>query len=146
MGRLKKKTMIHLLRILIILLVTTMAQAQTGSGTIELKILQIDNANGQMRIGIYDSEDSWLKKPMKGVSSKITDGKCEMNFTNMADGTYAISVYHDEDNDGELDAILGIPTEDTGSSNDAPARFGPPKWVDAKFEVTGGIVKQIINL
>ena len=138
--------MIHLARILILLLVTTLAQAQEEGNIIEVEILQIDNEKGQMLIGLYDSEDNWLNKPAKGMFGKIIDGKSEATFENVSDGTYAISVFHDEDNDRELDTILGIPTEDTGASNDAPARFGPPKWEDAKFEVKGGIIKQIINL
>lgn len=138
--------MIHLARILLLLLVTVIAQAQEEGGAIEVKILQIENAKGQMLIGLYDSEESWLKKPAKGVFGKIIDGQSEANFTNIPVGTYAISVYHDADDDGELDTLLGIPTEDTGRSNDAPARFGPPKWEDAKFEVKAGTVKQIINL
>ncbi len=138
--------MIHLARILLLLLVTVIAQAQEEGGAIEVKILQIENAKGQMLIGPYDSEESWLKKPAKGVFGKIIDGQSEANSTNLPDSTYAISVYHDADDDGELDTLLGIPTEDTGSSNDTPARFGPPKWEEAKFEVKGGTVKQIINL
>lgn len=39
------------------------------------------------------------------------------------------------------------PTEATGTSNNAPARFGPPKWADAKFEVRNNVVlKMEINL
>ena len=40
---------------------------------------------------------------------------------------------------GELNFFMGMyPTESTGFSNNAPARFGPPKWQDAKFEVKNG--------
>lgn len=123
-----------------------MTHTQEGRGVIQVKIIGIDHTSGQIRIGLYNGEDSWLKKPPKAVSVKIIDGESEANLTNMPVGIYAVSVYHDEDNDGELDTILGIPTEATGSSNDAPARFGPPKWCDAKFELKGEMVKQIINL
>lgn len=138
--------MFHLARILLLLLLSSMAYAQEEGSTIEVEILQIDNEKGQIRIGLYDSEESWLKKPKKGLLGKIVDGKSSAVFVNIPNGTYAISVYHDEDNDGELDSILGIPTEDTGSSNNAPARFGPPKWEVANFEVKGRSLQKIINL
>jgi uncharacterized protein (DUF2141 family) len=102
--------MIHLARFLILFLMTTIAQAQDEGSTVEVKILHIDNEKGQMLIGLYDSEASWLKKPTKGMFAKITDGKSEVKFTNIPDGTYAISSFHDEDNDGELDTIFGITT------------------------------------
>ncbi len=139
--------MIHLVRILLLLLVTTFVHAQEETTTIEVGITHIDNAKGQMVIGLYDSEGNWLNKLYIGTFGAIENGSSKATFKNVPSGTYAISVFHDENNDGKLDTnFLGIPSEDTGSSNDAPARFGPPKWEVAKFEVKGGTVKQIIKL
>ncbi len=139
--------MIHLARILVILMLGTMVYAQEESGTIEVTVAGFDNEKGQVLIGLYNSEALWLKKTYKGRTGQIENGKSKAVFTNIPNGVYAISVFHDEDNDGKLDTnFLGIPSEDTGSSNDAPARFGPPKWEKAKFEVKGTTVKQIINL
>jgi len=139
--------MINLVRIILFLLITTFVHAQEEGNDITLEINSIDTDDGQMRIGLYDSEDNWLKKPLKGITGKIVDGTCKASFSNIPDGTYAISVFHDENNDGKLETnFLGIPSEDTGSSNDSPSRFGPPKWEDAKFEVKGGTIKQVITL
>lgn len=121
------------------------AQEKIGSN-VEVEITNIENGEGQMLIGLYNSEGNWLASPYKGQYGKIVNGKCEVVFNNIMNGTYAISVFHDEDNDGKLDTFLGIPTEDTGSSNNAPARFGPPKWQDAKFELNGESIKQSIKL
>jgi len=129
-----------------VLLITTVANAQKETATIAVKIVQIDNNDGQMLIGLYDSKANWLKTAYKGVFGKIEDGACTVLFEDIPNGTYAISTFHDEDNDGELDTFLGIPREDTGSSNDAPAKFGPPKWEVAKFEVKGENITQVINL
>lgn len=134
-------------RIFLIVLFTTIMHAQEETTAIEIEITNIDNDDGQMRIGLYNSKDHWLKKPLKGITGEIVDGKCTASFSDISDGTYAISVFHDKNNDGKLETnFLGIPSEDTGSSNDAPARFGPPKWEDAKFEVKGGTIKQVITL
>lgn len=139
--------MIHLARMLLLVLLTAVTHAQEKSSTIEIEINNIDNSEGQILIGLYDSKDHWLKKIYKGGVGKISEGKSTFSFTNIPVGTYAVSVFHDENKDGKLDTnFLGIPKEDTGSSNNAPARFGPPKWEDAKFEVVGSTVKQIIQL
>jgi uncharacterized protein (DUF2141 family) len=116
------------------------------SGTIQLQIDNIENDKGQMLIGLYDSEDNWLSKIYVGKVAKITDGSAEITFENVPLGVYAISVFHDEDNNGKLKTFLGIPTESTGSSNNAPARFGPPKWEDAKFTLAEKTVHQKIAL
>lgn len=138
--------MFYFVRILVVLFIGTAATAQSEKATITVEILNIENNKGQILIGLYDSEGTWLNKHYEGAFGTITGGKCTVSFKSIPVGTYAISVFHDEDEDEELDTFLGIPTEDTGSSNDAPAKFGPPKWEDAKFEVNGGIIKQIINL
>ena len=51
-------------------------------------------------------------------------------------GSYAISTYHDENDNDKLDKnIVGIPKEAYGFSNDATGFMGPPKWEDAKFDL-----------
>lgn len=115
-------------------------------GTIELEITNIDNGDGQMMIGLYDSEENWLNKIVIGKIGVIKNGGSKIVFENIPNGTYAISVFHDEDSNGKLKTLFGIPLEDTGSSNDAPAKFGPPLWEDAKFQLKGGTLKQTINL
>lgn len=138
--------MYTLTRVIIFLLFTVVVKAQEEGTTIVLEIENISSEEGQMLIGLYDNSDNWLQKPVKGMVGKIENGQSIVRFLDIPNGTYAISVFHDEDNDGKLDSFLGIPTEATGSSNDAPARFGPPTWKDAKFEVSGGTITQIINL
>ncbi len=122
-------------------------QAQEETATIEVQFENIASDDGKMLIGLYDSEDNWLKTRSKGAVAKIVNGTSKTSFNSIPDGVYAISVFHDENNNGKLDTnFFGIPSEDTGASNDAPARFGPPKWEDAKFVIKGGTIKQIINL
>lgn len=119
-----------------------------AQNTIEVSMLGFENNNGTAMIAMYDSEESFLEKPFKGQLSPIADNKAVVTFTDIPDGIYAISVFHDEDNNGKLNMMMGFyPSEATGSSNDAPARFGPPKWEDAKFEVKDGeVLKMNINL
>ncbi|MGI9552193.1 MAG: DUF2141 domain-containing protein, partial [Aurantibacter sp.] len=53
---------------------------------------------------------------------------------NLDIGDYAISIYHDVDADGELDAnLFKIPTEPTGFSNNPKSIFGPPDYRKALF-------------
>ncbi|MGB3150347.1 MAG: DUF2141 domain-containing protein [Maribacter sp.] len=131
---------------LILLFCLTNVFAQDASlGAIELEMDTIENDEGQMLIGLYDAEENWLNKIRIGKVGVIKKGKSRVIFENIPEGTYAISVFHDQDNNGKLKTFLGIPTEGTGSSNNAPARFGPPKWEDAKFQVQGNSIEQKIN-
>lgn len=120
--------------------------AQDQGAEIEVEVVNIEHEKGKILIGLYNAEGHWLKKIYKGTYGKIANGKASATFSGISKGVYAISVFHDENNNGELDTLLGIPTEPTGASNDAPARFGPPAWVDAKFEVKEANIKHVIHL
>lgn len=122
--------------------------AQAQLNTVSVEILNFGSNEGHVLVGLYDSEANFLKKRIMGTVSEIENETAVLSFSDVADGVYAISAFHDEDDDGKLNMVLGFyPTEDTASSNNAPARFGPPTWEDAKFEVKGGtVVSQKISM
>lgn len=117
-----------------------------AQNSIEVEITNFASDNGVAQIGLFNTETSFLEKVYKGKEVKIKDRKAVTILTEIPDGTYAISVFHDKNEDGKLNTFLGIPTENYGASNNAPSKFGPPKWKDAKFEVRNGDVKQKISL
>ena len=131
---------------LVILFMGMMLQAQVN--TVVVEITGFSNNDGNALVALYDSESNFLKERVMGTVSEIKDEKAIITFKDIPDGVYAISAFHDEDDDGKLNMVLGFyPTEDIATSNNAPARFGPPTWDDAKFEVKGGtIVSQKISM
>ena len=65
-------------------------------------------------------------------------------FKNIPHDTYALAVFHDENNNGVLDKnALGIPIEPYGFSRNARARFSATPFEDAQFELKG---KQSIDI
>jgi uncharacterized protein (DUF2141 family) len=50
-------------------------------------------------------------------------------------GRYAVSLIHDENGNGKLDTLLGIPKEGFAFSRNPPIRFGAPRYDDASFHV-----------
>jgi uncharacterized protein (DUF2141 family) len=47
-------------------------------------------------------------------------------------GRYALQAFHDANDNLDIDRnFLGFPTERMGFGNDAPMRFGPPRYEDA---------------
>jgi len=110
-------------------------QAQQ-SGTIKVTITNASSDEGKVLIGLYNSEASFLKKTYKGTMSKTVDGKCEVEFKDVPYGEYAVSIFHDENDNNRLDAnFMGIPKEDNACSNNAKGFMGPPKYKDAKFNL-----------
>ncbi|WP_248722334.1 DUF2141 domain-containing protein [Seonamhaeicola sp. ML3] len=115
--------------------------------TITVTITNFDTNQGNAVIGLYNSEGDFLVKSYKSIHTNITNHSCKVVFENIPDGVYAISMFHDENDNKILDkGSWGIPKEDYGCSNNAKGFMGPPKWKDAKFEVKGKSINQHIKL
>lgn len=127
-------------KILIFLIInaTTVKNQDVNTYNITVKISGLKNSNGQLLVGLYNSEVDFLEKGFKSLIQEISNKTGTVIFYNIPEGTYAVSFVHDENNNGEIDTnFIGIPKEDYGCSNNAKGTMGPPKWEDAKFELKG---------
>lgn len=95
------------------------------------------NNNGQVMVGLYQGQENFLEKLYFGKVATISNKEAIVVFDNLPAGEYAISLFHDENNNGKLDlGWFGIPKEDYACSNGAKGYFGPPKYEDAKFTIS----------
>lgn len=118
-----------------LLISSVLLQAQN---TIEVHATGFDSNDGTARVGLFNDEETFLYTPQYSEISLIKNKEASVTFANIPDGVYAISVYHDEDDNGKLNLIMGIlPSEDTGTSNNPSVKLGPPKWEESKFEIKG---------
>lgn len=112
---------------------TNAQENETFDLTVEVN--GIKNNQGKIFIAIYDSEETFLNKT-SGIIAEIKDKKSTGIFKGLKKGTYAVSFFHDENNNQKMDTkIFGIPKEPYGFSNGAFGFMGPPKFKDAKFNL-----------
>lgn len=127
-----------LLTIAFIFIGINLSQAQENeikTFDLTIEIEGIENNKGKIYIAIYDSEETFLKKA-KGVVADIKDKKSTGIIKGLKKGSYAVSLFHDENGNKKMDTkIFGIPKEPYGFSNDATGFMGPPKYQDAKFSL-----------
>ncbi len=99
-----------------------------------VEIRGIGSTHGQIRCALYDDASRWLSRDVRASDAVRPEGdSARCRFPALPEGIYAVSVLHDEDDDGEMDLFLGLPRERWGVSRDAPARFGRPRFEDAAF-------------
>ncbi|MFZ0595697.1 MAG: DUF2141 domain-containing protein [Flavobacterium sp.] len=116
------------------LFICSFISAQNVNLTVSVSGLK--NNTGMVRVGLYNSDGTFLKTIYKSVASKIKNNEATVTFESIPAGEYAISTYHDENNNGKLDKnMMGIPSEDYAASNNAKGFMGPPAYKDAKFVV-----------
>ena len=114
---------------------------------ITVLISNFDTNQGKASIALYNSEANFLKKGFESTFKKIDNNSCKVTFKKVPNGVYAISMFHDENDNNKMDTnLFGIPKEDYGCSNNAKGFMGPPKWEDAKFQINNKSITQHITL
>lgn len=109
--------------------------AQENKVALTVHITGLKNNNGKVFIALYDSEKNYLKNET-GTSVSIKNKRAVAIFDAIDAGSYAISFFHDENNNQEMDTnFLGIPKESYGFSNNAKGFMGPPTFKNAKVLV-----------
>jgi uncharacterized protein (DUF2141 family) len=102
-------------------------------------ISNFENNKGICRACIFNSDEAFKKsKPLQCVQTTVSNKATQAVFTNIPDGTYALFVFHDTNNNGKMDTnFLGIPKEGYGASLNKLPFAAAPKFDANKFSLTG---------
>jgi len=108
-----------------------LAQAPKA-GTLKVEIAGIRNAEGNIRVALRSDENTVAAA--KVVEIDPTTLTAEATFDNLAEGSYGVAVFHDENKNENLDfGENGVPLEGYGHSNNPAKRPGPPDFSETKF-------------
>jgi uncharacterized protein (DUF2141 family) len=116
------------------------AAAQSGND-ITVAVDGLRNDKGMVRCGLYASAVGFREpgKELKGVAVPIVGGKATCVFNDMAPGSYAVAVFHAENNETQIETgMFGKPKQGYGFSRDAKGSFGPPSFDAAAYKYAGG--------
>lgn len=103
---------------------------------VKVKVDGIIKGKGNLEISLFDSEDTWLEKPVKKLIVDLSDvDGDEFEITNIAKGNYGISVIQDENKNGEIDMGFMGPEEGYGFSNNPNSMFGPAPFKKAVMAI-----------
>lgn len=112
-----------------------------GTLTLTVEIHGLESDEGSVAVALFDSAASFDQRTDAVASQAVLpkDGLAIWSVADISAGVYAVAVYHDLNDNGELDrTTLGPPSEPYGFSNDARGTFGPPKFNSAAIELRPG--------
>ena len=128
----------------------SIGQSDGKKGTIRIELHNLEHSNGLILLAMIDNADAYPTKGDQAILTKrypINSRPLVIELKDIAHGTYAISIVHDENGNGKLDANwIGIPNEGLGASNDAKGVMGPPSFEDAAFTLNFAIKKLDIHV
>lgn len=112
-----------------------------------VEVEKVEKLEGKVMIALYNEEGKFLKTELMGGSVEAESQLVSYSFKGLEKGIYAVSIFHDINGNGKLDAnFIGIPTEPYAFSNDAKGTFGPPNFEACKFELHTEDQKIVIKL
>jgi len=121
----------------------------SGQGAVNATISNFSNNKGVCRACIFNNAEGF-KKSTGAVACAVIpiSGKTAMvSFKNLPAGSYAISVFHDANNNNRFDTnFLGIPKEGYGASGNNLPFASAPTFSANKFDLTSGQVNLNIRL
>lgn len=109
------------------------------TGTLKIHITGFKNDEGVARIALFHEEEGFPDNRKKaywaGVNS-IIENTSTLYISGIDYGTYAVSVFHDANNNGKIDKIWRIiPKEGFGTSNNIRDEEQGPSYKKSSFEI-----------
>lgn len=127
---------------LVIILLSTFSIQKKETCSLTIDVSELRNSEGTVQFALYNREDAFpdehYKKYFKKLTAKIVNGASTVTFKNMPEGKYAVSILHDEDNNGKIKKGLILPVEGIGFSNFESIGFlNRPTFTKAAFDLKG---------
>lgn len=132
----------------LVLLSASLAAAQ-GNAQVTISVGGLRNLKGQVLVCLTANPKIWpdcSKDPNAQKRSVSAGNASSIIFSDVAPGTYAVSLVHDENGNGKLDTRVMIPKEGFGFSRNPTVTFGPPKFSSSKFSVGADGASQSIKM
>jgi len=130
---------------LIACLVATSVRAEPPRADLVIHASGFPDENGQAIASLFREQDDIFGKPAARVAAPIHQGRATLIFARLPPGDYAVTVFHDENGNGDLDHnLLRLPAEPLGFSNGFSLSVfsGLPSFQKLRFAF-GGDTKSI---
>jgi len=130
---------------LYLIIILSLLTVPFGSGStgimLTLRFEGMKSYEGQVLVAVYDRAEECCTNPEKAhkkLAFRLSEGSNTYTLNGLRPGNYAIVAVHDANANGQMDTnFFGLPKEDYAVSNGAKNLFGPPKFQDAAFPLSG---------
>jgi len=137
------------MRTTLILLAAPLMVGATGpSSSLDVQVEGLRNARGVIHACLVPQSPNFpdCAKSPQAVKTTVPASERAIHFTNIAPGRYAVTLIHDENQNGKLDTMVGIPREGFGFSRNPVIRFGAPKFSQVDIELPAGFTRQMVRM
>jgi uncharacterized protein (DUF2141 family) len=110
--------------------------AAAAAADLTVEVQGVESTAGAVAVALFDNAEAFPTKFAHGQRVKAEGKQAVVVFRDLPPGRYAVSAYHDANENKKLDrGLFGIPKEPYGFSQEARGFGGPPEFRDAAFEL-----------
>jgi uncharacterized protein (DUF2141 family) len=116
--------------------------AQTkDTGTLTIRVTGARNTKGKIGVTLFQDAQGFPDDTSKAIRQQTLDidpntMSAQVTFKGLPQGTFAVSVLHDENGNGKMDKnFVGMPKEGYGASNNPKKKKRAPTFDEAKFSL-----------
>ena len=130
--------------------IATSAQVDQSGSTLTLHVRMegFENTDGEAGVAVWNAARGFPEEIEHAVATTyvtIQDGAAVTRFDQLEPGRYAITVYHDKNDNRRFDKNwLGMPKEDWGVSNNVRPRLRAPRFTEAVRDL--GVGEQLVEI
>ncbi len=134
--------------LLLFMLFTSFTNQADKTFSLTINVEKLRNSEGKVQFALYSKDgsipDENFKKCYKVLKANIVNGSSTITFHGIPSGKYAVSVFHDENNNNKIDKGFLLPTEGIGFSNFKTISItNRPSFVKASFIVQKDTITNI---
>ena len=120
----------------------SLAAQMRDTGTLTVRVTGARNSKGKIGVTLFQNAEGFPDDASKAIRQQSVeiDAKTmstQVTFKDIPQGTYAVSVLHDENGNGKMDKnFVGIPKEGYGASNNPKKKRRAPTFDEARFSLS----------
>jgi uncharacterized protein (DUF2141 family) len=136
-------------RIILVILFLITGLSAGAQCQVNVRVDNFENDKGVCRACLFSTAASFNGegKPVQCAQAFVKDRASAISFTNVPAGTYAVSVFHDANNNNAFDKnFLGIPKEGYGASRNKLPFASAPGFDANKFTISSGVTNIQVRL
>lgn len=124
-----------------------LAEGQNPKGIL-VEVSGFRSDNGKLGCSIFSGPDGFPRNRSKALAhtwgTPIQNRQAKCFFGNLPAGTYAVTLFHDENGDGKFNSnFFGYPLEGFGFSNNVNPTVRAPSFDETAVQYDGNGVKKI---
>jgi uncharacterized protein (DUF2141 family) len=135
-------------RLAAMLIAAPLLAANEPTATLDVELSGLRNTHGSVHACLTRNPAHFpdCKSDPLALKRTVQASAGHIDFKGVSPGRYALSVFHDENDNLKLDKILGIPKDGFGFSRNPVIRFGPPRFDKVSIDLAPGFTRTGVRM